>query len=591
MKIFKLFNKTIDHKLFFSSFLVVMLAELANTITCLIDGILTGRFLGSEAMSAYGLASPYFSIAAIGSGILTVSCQTLCTKALSKGDRERANQIFSTTIIIAFCVSSLLALSIILFPNSFCSLLGVRGESLVLLEETKRYLIPLGASCPLMVLIAVCIPILQLDGAGRKATISSLVIAVVDIAFDLLNIFVLKWGILGMGLASSLSYVGAIIVIINHFRSKDCYFKFSFKYFNKKDCAPIIIDGLPRGIMRLCEGLGPIILNIMIVSVIGVVGIEAIAIQRNVAFLVGTVGWGISGAIMQTTAIYYAERDVSGIKRMLNIAYGYNFIFGIGRTILVVILAPEIVSLYISQPGEINGIATTAVIVYALRVFFINFNFITSNYAQVIGRTGLALFGNTASGFGYLIPLTYILGDQFGGDGFWVSFPTSEILVSITLVIVMLALNKGKIKDCNLMLKDGFAIDNDKRLSFTFTNSTTSLEVSKMVQDFSSEAGVDDKKSFKLALAVEEMIMSTIEHGFDDGKKHMIDVRISYDEEDIILRIRDDCALLDLKEKAKDWEENINDPMDNIGIRLVMGISKNVSYTNIMGTNNLLIVI
>lgn len=585
----KLFNKSIDHKLFLSSFIVITLAELANTFTCLIDGVMTGRFLGNEAMSAYGLASPYFSIAAIVSGVLMVSCQTLCTTALSRGDREEANKIFSTTMVIAMIGSIVLTLSILLFPNQICAMLGAKGESQALLVDTKNYLMALGSSCPLMVFIAISIPILQLDGAGKKAKMSSLVIAIIDILFDALNVFVLKWGMFGMGLASSLSYVGACIVILSHFRSKDCYFKFSFKYLTRNKIKPIIVGGIPRGIMRLCEAVGPIVLNIMVVSIMGVVGIEALSIQRNIAFLIGTMGWGIAGASMQTTALYFAEKDKEGIGRMLKIAHRYNLIFGIGVSVIVIILSNTIASLYIPTSGEVRDLARIAIIAYALRVFFINFNFITANYAQVIGRIGIAFFGNIASGFAYLLPLTYFFGTKFGSDGFWMGFPLSEALISLTLLLLMIGLNNGKIGGCLLMLNKSFDISNNRRLYFVFKDKSSSLELSKKIQDFSNEIGIDGKRAYKLALCVEEMVMSIFENGFNDGKEHMIEIRISYDVNDIIIRIRDDCELQDLKEKVKNWSEQETDPMRNIGIRLTLAVAKDVSYTSIMGTNNLLI--
>ena len=88
---------------------------------------------------------------------------------------------------------------------------------------------------------------------------------------------------------------------------------------------------------------------------------------------------------------------------------------------------------------------------------------------------------------------------------------------------------------------------------------------------------------------MEEMAGNVIEHGFtkDRRKDHTIDIRVVHKNDDIILRIKDDCVPFDPAERSK-----ILDPDDitkNIGIRMVYAIADDIRYQNILGLNVLTI--
>ena len=59
----------------------------------------------------------------------------------------------------------------------------------------------------------------------------------------------------------------------------------------------------------------------------------------------------------------------------------------------------------------------------------------------------------------------------------------------------------------------------------------------------------------------------------------------------VILRMRDDCVPFDLRERAKNSAFDPEHPEKNVGIRLVMGMAKDIAYTNTMNTNNLIVTI
>ncbi len=60
-------------------------------------------------------------------------------------------------------------------------------------------------------------------------------------------------------------------------------------------------------------------------------------------------------------------------------------------------------------------------------------------------------------------------------------------------------------------------------------------------------------------------------------------------DDDLILRVRDDCRPFNLPERYAMTQRQEADPLKNIGIRMVMNAARDVQYLSTMSTNNLII--
>ena len=64
-------------------------------------------------------------------------------------------------------------------------------------------------------------------------------------------------------------------------------------------------------------------------------------------------------------------------------------------------------------------------------------------------------------------------------------------------------------------------------------------------------------------------------------------MRVVRKDDDVILRIKDDCVPFDPAERLRRF--NGDDPAKNIGIRMILGMARDVQYQNILGLNVLTI--
>ena len=102
--------------------------------------------------------------------------------------------------------------------------------------------------------------------------------------------------------------------------------------------------------------------------------------------------------------------------------------------------------------------------------------------------------------------------------------------------------------------------------------------------EFCEKRGIDKRKTNLAGLCLEEMAGNVISHGFTkDQKKHSVDIRVVHSENEIILRIRDNCKAFNPTKYAETME--MDELGKNVGIHMVLKMASHISYQNLLGMN------
>jgi anti-sigma regulatory factor (Ser/Thr protein kinase) len=114
------------------------------------------------------------------------------------------------------------------------------------------------------------------------------------------------------------------------------------------------------------------------------------------------------------------------------------------------------------------------------------------------------------------------------------------------------------------------------------------VRVSEAIQSACLAHGVDARRSYFAALAMEEMAGNIVRHGLTrDRRRHEIDLRVTWKGDSLVLCIKDDCVRFDPIERLNMLSPE--DPVTNIGLRLAHRIALDMSYQSLLGLNVLLI--
>ncbi|MBQ7493874.1 MAG: ATP-binding protein, partial [Selenomonadaceae bacterium] len=549
-----------------------------------------GNFLGEDSMAAFGLTMPYQRFVTIFPAVLVLGMQVMCSKFLGRGELREANGIFSLALAAALMIAILIAGATILFTAQIADILDAKEELGAIRPLTIDFLQAYAFGLPAIAAVTILPPIMQLDNDRQRAVIAAAVLALCDIAGDLINVSVLDGGLWGMGIATTISYWLAAGVLLLHFLKANSNFKFlpeavSLKYFWQ-----VILIGLPVILGRGTAVLRLAFFTRMSVALAGGVGVAAYAAIENFSGLLEIIPKALGSSTQMIGGILTGEQDKNSILRLMKLALKYSLIISLTITAAVFLGAPIIAGLYtldtdpMAYQMTLEGLQLAIVFLPLCAV-----GIIFMYYYQACGRFKLVSNLTVAGNIGFIAPIVLILTPHFGIDALWLAFPLSYAAFLLTIFFITCR-HCGRITfklEDYLLLAEDFDVAKDKQLNITVTNKAEVLGLSEQTQKFCVACGIDEKRSMFAGICIEEMAGNIVNYGFDDGKKHFVDVRVIVKGEQVIIRIRDDCRPFD----PKKWAEihNPEDTAAHIGIRLVKKISTEFNYVNVLKLNNLIV--
>jgi len=115
--------------------------------------------------------------------------------------------------------------------------------------------------------------------------------------------------------------------------------------------------------------------------------------------------------------------------------------------------------------------------------------------------------------------------------------------------------------------------------------------IRQYVTSAARESGLDDKLTYKLCLAVDEVASNIIMYGYQEsGLTGLIDIHIDVDGKSLMITMEDDAAAYDPRQHELPSEEEINRPLDErpvggLGLFLVFNSVDDYKYEYAGGRN------
>ena len=578
-------------KLFRQMLFTQILSAMTVTLCMLIDSIMIGRFLGVNAMTAYGLATPLLLVfAAIGS-MISAGVQVMCGKTMGCGDREATNGCFTVSVFLTAVVSAVGLVLVFAFTGPLAVLLGAeRGTEVY--ELTKGYMRGFIIGAPGFMAVQMLVPYMQISGSRSRLVSAVIAMTVADVGGDLVNVFVVKWSTFGMGLASSLSYYAALAIGIGYFFKKDCLFRFRPKLIKRRTCGELLKYGVPTVVNQISLVLLVFVYNKLLISVGGNTAVAAYSVISTMSNICYCFGGGCGSVALMLSSMFYSDSDRTSLRALIRTMTFWAVTLDVAVTAAVCAAATPIVGLFISDPAA-RELAATGLRLFSLSLLPCSLNTSFKNYYQGVGRSGFTQAISVMQNFALVAISAFIFSRFLGVDGVWLGYVSGETLTWLVICAVVFIRNKrvAVTADAFSLLPADFGVTEGEMMEAAITNDNEAVEASRRAAVFCREHGRTPKQSGMIALCVEEMVENIVKHGFRKTGGHdcRIDVRLLFKGDDCMIRIRDNCVNFDPVKYMELHRDD--DPFSHIGIRMVMKTVKEADYVNSLGLNNLRLVV
>ncbi|MCK8058472.1 MULTISPECIES: MATE family efflux transporter [unclassified Fusibacter] len=582
----QLYKKTLYSSM--SALMMGVVGQMAN-------GLFAGNFIGTSALAVIGLTVPVYYLFATVANMLGIGGVALCSKYIGIGEDLKCAKAATTTYLAGVILYLLLAVVSFALLPFVIRLLGTPAELLGDVYEFSAVMIVGGF---FIIGTYLSFNFLRFDGKNLELTLFFILMAAVNVAFNYVFIIVLNYGVVGIAISTAIA--GAAVTVFSavslNYRGNSLRFvKISSDEFLSLS-KEIVSIGSPGAVENISNLLRFLLLNRLVVTLFGSIAMSTFAVVGTINMFIVSVIAGIAGPLVPFIGVFAEEKDIQSIKQILASAVRHGLLWVSPSSILCILFAKELSSLFGMHGQQLLDYSVPAFII-------ISFSFIPSLFNNIIisinvanGHTKVANALTFAKNILVILPLAYGMSYSFGIIGFWFAFTLNELMVLIMAVIVHIRVSIKYPELSKVTLLD-YSVEKDgKYVAFSVKNNIEEIMAAiGKISEFCELNGVKDKSSIYISLALEEMLILTSEHSFEIGQEGEISVRILLHNETITLRIRNTSNRFNPIEYYETRRsKNVSDELeldDSIGIKMIIGMSKSMTYRRTFGINNLTIIL
>ena len=572
-------GRLINHK--YNEYLFTTLAMSGcASIATIVDRIIVGHLLTANDLNATNLIGPLIYVLNMIFGLFIYGGNTLAVTYKGKRDQMTANKCFTISILVGAVFMAIFALIGLAFQAPLSNWLCVGKEEL--LQPVSDYLIPVLFLGVPMILLNGTSAFVRVDGLRKLAVAIPIVSNALNLMLDYVFMGICKFGIAGAGWATNIGFTATLLLLIPYFRSpKRTVF---FTRIGFKDLRLMLNAfhlGLATALMYLCMFIKNNVLNTIVLSTLGAVGGQVLAVCSSVMSVANIFFTGTAQTMLPINGALYGAQDYDGIRRL------FKRSMLVMEIICVVIMA--VFMIFPLQTGAVFNVTGAdaqellpgAIFMFSLCVPATGVMFIIRSHYQSTGHRNAATVLTVLEGTVIFIPVLWAL-SQINSSIIWLSHVISVVLAIAVMLSAMSVIARRKGKTAFLLLPkepDGDTYD------FSIENKVdTAVEASEKVVEYCRGKGIDDKTATIIGLSVEELCVNTAKYA-SSAKSDMLDIFLKITPEAVVLKVRDNGKIFNPTEYIDQSGEMIT------GLKLIRDISSKIEYNRVIGFNTTIVTV
>ena len=429
-------------KLFGKMLMPTLLGMLCMSVMTVIDGVFIGHGVGSDALAAVNIFSPFWLLMTAIGMMLGIGCSVVSSIHLSQDNVKAARINMTQTLIFGVTLALIITILVGAFSTQSARLLGSSDRLLPYVLDYQRWLSL--AFCA-MFLQSVGLLIIRLDGSPTYAMLTSSIPAILNIILDYVFLFVLDKGLEGVAFATFIGFWfgGGMVIFYILFLSKSMRL-YRLKWSLKSLClfARNIGYQFRLGFSAFLGECSIAVLmftgNFIFMKYLGEDGVAAFSIACYIMpfiFMTGNAisqsaqpiisynhGAGKRGRVVEARKVALATAIGAGVLLSLALAFGVKYV----------------AALFLDSDAGAYRIASAGIPLMATGFVFYIVNVAIIGYFQSVERVLPATTYSLARGLVFLVPSFILMPHLAGTPGIWLALPVSEAITFALIAVTRL---------------------------------------------------------------------------------------------------------------------------------------------------------
>ncbi len=418
-----------------------MVSMLAMSMYMAFEGMFVGQWVGEAAFAAVGLGFPIVMINNALADLIGVGSSVPISVALGRGDHEKANNIFTCSIIMIITVAIIMGALIIAIAPFFAALMGATGE---LAELTVRYVRIYALMGPIVTITFAMDNFMRISGFVKGSMFLNIFMSALNVALLAVFLVVLGWGVEGAALATNFSMAFCAMIATVPFILKKAVLKFVKPKFSFKMIREIVGFGMPTFLNNIAGRVASILMNSALIRLGGQTAVAAYSVLGYAGGVIEPMLYGMSDSVQPAIGYNWGAGSLDRVRDITKVSFGICGLVSILCTVAMCLLPQQLASIFIN-PEETALMEMT---VHAIPLF---------GTAFILGWLGFAVQGFFASiekpapatvlsvCRAMVFPVVLIYGLEWLGlglDGLWLNYTGTAVLGAILAIIMLFKTQK-----------------------------------------------------------------------------------------------------------------------------------------------------
>lgn len=421
-------------QLYFKYLIAAFGSALVGAVYTLVDMAVIGQYAGPTGTAAIALVLPVWSFIC-SLGILTgIGGSVLYSNARGEGGAGKANAMFTAAMIATALLALVVWLFMLLGDQHLLRFLGSEGE---LLEIGLEYLKPLKVAIPVFIFGQMLAAFLRNDGDPALATFAVVFTSILNIVGDYLLTFTFDLGVFGAALATALSNLISVCIMLIHFVRKKNTLRFVNPERLLHTMGKIFTIGFSVFFVDLAMGIMTMLYNKRILQLLNNDALSVFGAIASLTTVVQCCSYSIGQAAQPILSANFGAGKTDRVRQVLKYGIITSIIFGAFWTIATMALPTMIIQLFMDATDSVLTIAPVILRKYGIGYLFAPFTLFATYYFQSILKARVSLEISLSRGLIVGGLLLYILPVLFGADSLWFAMPVAEISVAAVTAVLM----------------------------------------------------------------------------------------------------------------------------------------------------------
>ena len=419
-------------RLFLSYLIPSLLGMMLMAINILVDGLFVSHGVGERALAGVNVAVPVYSILLSISLWIGMGGATMFSIAMGRGERERAQSIFSQAVTTAVLLTSAIIVFSLIFEKQMAYFFGATDEIYPFVRDYLHVILVAGLIYILENILSIFI---RNDGNPVLATAGLVVNSILNIILNYIFIFEFGWGVKGAAWATVIATIIGTLVLLLHFRKPTNHLKFITWRLEWQTVKSMLLIGLPSFIVEGSAAIMIVATNMSFKHFTGELGITAFAVVNYVHAVFIMIFIGVGAALQPITSYHHGAKLFDRLQTFVKIAVLTGFGIGLFSFLVGSLASDLFIDLFAIQSEEIAAFTRKGIVLFFIGYLFLGVNMVYAEFYQSIEQIRFATLIIISRSLVFLLPGLWILPTLFGPDAIWLAFPVAE---GITLLLLLL---------------------------------------------------------------------------------------------------------------------------------------------------------